>query len=73
MLGILTCSVLVYVGDEQGELVGVLLHVATGKTRRAEVANVAVLDEYRQMVRLRITFCMLMFTRGVEISPPSVM
>jgi hypothetical protein len=57
---------LVYVGDEQGELVGVVLHVATGKARRAEVANVAVLDEYRQMVRLRVTFCTLMVTRGVE-------
>jgi hypothetical protein len=53
------------VGDEQGELVGVVLHVATGKAGRAEVANVAVLDEYRQMVRLRITFCKLMFTRGM--------
>ena len=38
-------------GVVQGEVAGFVLHIATSKRGVAEVANVGVLEEFRQMVR----------------------
>ena len=35
----------------QGQVAGFVLHIATSKRGVAEVANVGVLEEFRQMVR----------------------
>jgi hypothetical protein len=45
----------------QGQVAGFVLHIATSKRGVAEVANVGVLEEFRQMVRthhvLQLLWC----------------